>query len=70
MGGAVAVSSVGTQMNRKSCRLFLLGYQEMLRRLQPEMVLFHGDIPDECAGNIVPMKAYQKSLRSIRPGVV
>lgn len=70
VGSVVAVSSVGTQMNRESRRLFLQGYQAMLHRLQPETVLFHGDIPNECAGNIVPMKAYQKSLRHIKSGVV
>ena len=63
VGGTVAVSSVGTQMNRESRRLFLAGYEEMLRRLQPEMVLFHGDIPEECRGNILPIRAFQQKHR-------
>ena len=70
VGGAVAVSSVGTQMDQNSRRLFLAGYSEMLRRLEPEIILFHGDIPEGCEGNIVPMATYQKRLRRIKPEVV
>lgn len=69
VGGIVAVSSVGTQMDGESRRLFQAGYEEMLRRLRPETILFHGDIPDECAGNVVPIKAHQQNLRKIRPEV-
>lgn len=35
VGGAVAVSSVGTQASPESADLFMAGYNEMLRRLQP-----------------------------------
>ena len=48
----VAVSSVGTQKNKRSKELFIKGYNEMLRRLQPTEILFWGNIPDECKGNI------------------
>ena len=51
-GGTVAVSSVGTQKNPDARRLFLDGYKEMLIRLQPEKIIFFGDVPDECKGNI------------------
>ena len=51
-GSAVAVSSVGTQKNKESRRLFLQGYNEMLSRLQPVKVIFFGNVPDECGGNI------------------
>ena len=70
VGGVVAVSSVGTQMNRESRRLFLLGYEEMLRRLEPASILFHGDIPHECCGNIVPIPAFQRKLRHIEMAVM
>jgi len=70
VGGTVIVSSVGTQMNARSRSLFLQGYNEMLVRLQPEAILFHGDIPDGCTGNVVPIPAYQKRLRRIKPGVM
>lgn len=76
----VAVSSVGTQLNERSKRLFLLGYQQMMSRLQPKIVLFHGRIPAEISAKtegtngeyspiIVPIAAYQERLRKIEMGV-
>ena len=76
----VAISSVGTQLNERSKRLFLLGYQQMMSRLQPKMVLFHGRIPAEITAKledangenspvIVPIAAYQERLRKIDLGV-
>ena len=76
----VAISSVGTQLNERSKRLFLLGYQQMMSRLQPKMVLFHGRIPDEISTKmaamygengpkLVPVAAYQERLRKIETGV-
>ena len=72
----VAISSVGTQLNERSKRLFLLGYQQMMSRLQPKIVLFHGRIPAEITAKmegtngenspiIVPIAAYQERLRKI-----
>ena len=52
VGGTVAVSSVGTQKSADSKRMFLEGYDEMLSRLRPERILFFGDVPDGCLGNI------------------
>ena len=51
-GGTVAVSSVGVMKNRDARKLFVDGYREMLTRLQPDKIIFFGDVPDECAGNI------------------
>jgi len=51
-GGAVAVSSVGTQKNPVARTLFLAGYQEMIARLHPSKVIFFGDVPSGCTGNI------------------
>ena len=76
----VAISSVGTQLNERSKRLFLLGYQQMMSRLQPKIVMFHGRIPAEITAKmggtngenspiIVPVPAYQESLRKIEMGV-
>ena len=42
VGGAVAVSSVGTQASPESAALFMAGYNEMLRRLQPAQIIFYG----------------------------
>jgi len=49
VGGTVAVSSVGTQKRRESRQLFMDGYNEMMSRLQPEKILFFGDVPNGCA---------------------
>lgn len=76
----VAVSSVGTQMERRAKSLFLLGYEQMISRLQPKMVLFHGRIPGEITTKmaamygesgpkLVPVAAYQEHLRKIETGV-
>lgn len=58
MGGVVAVSSVGAANSRAKKELFLAGYNEMLARLQPEVVLFMGKVPEECKGNIVRIKSF------------
>ena len=42
----IAVSSVGTMKGKVSSELFELGYKEMLKRLEPTKILFHGLIPD------------------------
>ena len=52
VGGTVAVSSVGTQKNPTAKVYFLDGYREMMRRLTPEKIIFFGDVPDGCEGNI------------------
>lgn len=64
VGGAVAVSSVGTQLNKECGERFLVGYHEMLSRLQPERIFFYGIVPDQCTGNIVPIATFQDSVRA------
>ena len=63
VGGAVAVSSVGTQLNKASRSLFMAGYNEMLLRLQPSTIYFYGNVPDGCNGNIVHLTAFQEKFR-------
>ena len=63
-GGMVAVSTVGTQNSRETRRRFLEGYNEMLARLQPSRILMYGMIPDECQGNIIPVRAFQQRLKA------
>lgn len=63
VGGAVAVSSVGTQLNKESRLLFMDGYNEMLARLQPSIIYFYGNVPEGCNGNIVRLAAYQEKFR-------
>ena len=64
-GGVVAVSSVSAANSRTKKELFMAGYNEMLVRLQPEVVLFMGKVPEECTGNIVQIKAFQERFNKV-----
>ena len=66
VGGAVAISSVGTQMDAESKHLFRLGYEEMMVRLKPTTIFFYGTVPEWCEGNIVPIPSHQQRLRKLR----
>lgn len=68
VGGTVAVSSVGTQADEDASRFFRDGYFEMLKRLQPETILFYGVVPDYCTGNIIRIPAFQEQLRKRTKG--
>jgi hypothetical protein len=57
-GGTVAVSSVGCMNSKEKKALFLAGYEEMVRRLQPETIIFYSSVPEECMGNIVRIRAF------------
>ena len=59
----VAVSSIGTQNNKTAKELFLKGYNEMMKHLQPETVIFYGKVLEECAGNIINIKSFQEKIR-------
>ena len=62
MHSTVAVSSVGTQKNQDSKRLFLDGYNEMMVRLQPTKIIFFGAVPKECTGNIEHHSPYYETF--------
>jgi hypothetical protein len=63
VGGTVAVSSVGTQNSKTAKANFLAGYAEMMKRLKPETVIFFGNVPKECMGNIVRVQSFQQKFR-------
>lgn len=65
-GATVAVSSVGTQRSTKTKELFLDGWYEMVKRFEPEMIIFHGEIPKECNGNIVRIKSFQDKFKEVK----
>ena len=54
----VAVSSVGTQNSKEKKQRFLDGYREMIKRLEPTQIIFYGNVPNECKGNIVHIKQF------------
>ena len=60
-GSVVAVGSVGTQNSPEARKLFIQGYKEMLRRLQPTKIIFYGMVPDECKGNIVQVRSFAQN---------
>lgn len=61
--GLVAVSSVGTQMSEETRKAFMLGYNEMLTRLNPSGIIFYGFVPKGCTGNIIPLATFQDGLK-------
>ena len=66
-GGTVAVSTVGVKndksWNNTEGNMFLDGYNEMLKRLKPETILFYGDMIDGCEGNIIQIPSYYAQRR-------
>ncbi len=60
-GGTVAISSVGTQMNKLARQLFLDGYEEMIRRLHPASILLYGNAPADLKNEdkLVTIGAFQ-----------
>lgn len=62
IGGVVAVSSVGTQKGKESKRLFLKGYDEMMKRLEPLWVIFYGYVPEECDWNVIRVKPHYEEI--------
>lgn len=63
----VCVSSVGVMKKKEDRILFMRGYDRMLEVLEPETILFYGNIPNECDGNIVEIETFMK--RQYRKGV-
>lgn len=63
VGGAVAVSSVGTQNSERAAALFRRGYDEMLRRLSPSTIYFYGLVPEGFSGPIVRVEAFQEIMK-------
>ena len=63
VGGMVAISSVGTQLNKETKQLFLDGYNEMLDRLKPSEIVIYGTVPEGCTGNIIPVRSFQSKWR-------
>lgn len=66
IGGIVAVSSVGTQTNEESRKLFLCGYKEMIKRLDPTQIIFYGKVPEECDWNIIRVPAHCDTIKERR----
>lgn len=62
VGGIVAISSVGCAKNKYAKRLFLKGYEEMMKRLNPSFVIFYGKVFEECDWNVIRIKPHQDEI--------
>jgi hypothetical protein len=63
VGSVVAVSSVGTQNSKAKKAAFLRGYEEMMKRLSPERVIFFGKVPEELEGDVEKVAAFQERYK-------
>ena len=63
VGGVVATSSVGNMGTETDKALFVQGYQEMMRRVKPDKIIFRGTVPPGCDGNIVQIPAFHDEIR-------
>lgn len=62
----VAVSSVGCFANKDYLETFMVGYNEMIKRLEPTKIIFYGSVPEECQGNIISIPSFSKMLKGER----
>lgn len=58
----VAVSSVGCMKSQEGRELFIRGYEEMIKRLDPTWVIAYGKLPDECDWNTIHIKPHQDRI--------
>lgn len=61
----VAISSVGCMKSRGLKDMFMQGYNEMVERLHPSIIIFYGIVPDECKGNIIRVKPFQERFNKV-----
>lgn len=52
----VAVSSHGVLKEPEAKKLFLQGYDEMIKRLDPIQIIWYGTVPEECDWNVIRLK--------------
>ena len=62
-GGIVAVGTVGVMNDDKAKKLFLQGYNEMMKRLEPKKVLIYGSKFEGLAGDIIEIKPFYNKFR-------
>ena len=65
----VSISSVGTQADAESQRLFADGCREAIKRLNPTEILWYGKCPEEFDWNVVKIEPhYQEIVRRRKNG--
>lgn len=64
---AISVSSVGCMKNQRNIELFLNGYQEMVRRLNPKQILFYGTVPEQIdTTSVIQIRSFQEKFKGKR----
>lgn len=61
----VALSTVGCMKDKRGRQMVIGGYAEMVRRLKPTQIIWHGDVPEECRGNILRIKPFQEKFAKV-----
>lgn len=64
--GIISISSVGTQQNKESKRLFERGCRETIERLNPSQILWYGICPEEFDWNVVKIEPHYKEIERRR----
>lgn len=65
-GGAVSISSVGSQQSREGRENFLRGFEVMMDQLQPSQLVVHGKLPEQCdtrGAEIIKIQSFQEKMR-------
>lgn len=62
-GGIVAVGTVGVMNDEKAKKMFLQGYNEMMKRLEPKKVLIYGSKFEGLVGDIIEIKPFYSKFR-------
>ena len=62
----VAVSSVGCMKDDFGRRLFIDGWDEMMKRIEPENVIFYGQMPQEIRGNIIHIAPFADKFKKLK----
>ena len=64
-GGTVAISALGIandrDWNEKDDDLWMSGYEEMLKRLEPTTIIYYGTVIGELAGNVIRVPSYYEA---------
>lgn len=66
VNGVVAVSAIGSRRYDAARDYFMIGYREMLTRLEPTQVIFYGDVPVGCQGNIIKIPSFTDKWKGRR----
>lgn len=62
VGGIVAVSSVGVYNDDDARKLFISGYNEMMKRLNPSWVIWYGRVFEPCDWNVIRIPAHDEQI--------